>query len=486
LLLAPGLAADGDLDPSFGDNGRLLFIGDIRATDELFDILLLPDGKIVGVGFTTFDTQDVVIARFNEDGSFDTSFGLNGKAVYDFGASERARAVIVLEDGKYLIAGDQRVSGDSNILLVRVDSDGALDTSFGTEGVLIIEEGYANDLLLLPDGRIIVGATVDVNDDDFALVVLDPSGRLDTTFGDGGYVRVSFGGTEDEFRRLALTLDGRILAAGLSDSGDLLVTRITPSGRLDSDFGSGGKVILASSVLGVPLGGGSSIADVSESVGLAVQLDGKIVVGSGGRVGTTSDFDLILARLHPDGTLDSSFGADGVSIEDLTNQNDVLADLAIQADGKIVAVATVFDSEFPFDPWGNVLVQRYNSDGTADRTFGANGWVMTDILEGSGENDAGRSVVIQPDGNILVGGYGPDADADTTDIALVRYLSSIDVAGAFDVLASSFEMLSPSQPALHNLLKQAARHVTVNSDAPLYRRCRPCRNAYGRRSTKGV
>jgi len=66
--------------------------------------------------------------------------------------------------------------------------------------------------------------------------------------------------------------------------------------------------------------------------------------------------------------------------------------------------------------------------------------------------------VIQPDGKILVGGYGPDPDA-SSDITLVRYLSSIDVADAFDVLASSFEMLSPSQPALRNLLKQAARHV---------------------------
>jgi len=459
LLASNGLAADGDLDPSFGQDGRLLFAGEGFATDEFRDILVQPDGKIVSFGFTFSDSLDVKVARFTDNGEFDSDFGVGGTQVYDFGADEIATAGLLLSDGKYFITGERRVSNESEILLMRIHADGTPDADFGTDGMQTISGGFANDILRLPDGRIIVGASVAGSaDQDFALVGLTASGSLDSDFASEGILTVDFGAI-DELRRLALTLDGRILAAGLSDTGNLLICAVSPDGLLDSGFGQDGKVILTSSELGAPLGGRSTVADVSQSVGLAVRLDGKILVGSGGSFGSNGNLDFILVRLEGNGELDSSFGEAGVSTTDLSGENDVLADLANQPDGKIVAVGTVFDSDFPFDPFGNVLVQRYNPDGTPDLSFGMQGWIMTDILDGSGEADAGRSVVIQPDGKILVGGYGPDEEADATDATLVRYLSSFDVREALQLLLNSFETLSPPFPNLANLAESAERQI---------------------------
>ncbi len=452
LLLSAFAATDGDLDPSFGDSGKLVFIGDFAATDEFLDVCLEPNGAILGIGYTSAGVGfgwDVTVARFNGDGSFDTTFGSGGRVSYDFGADEFARAGVRLDDGKYFIVGERWISGQSDILLLRIQSDGALDTSFGAGGVLALSGGHAADVLQLPDGRVVIGATVNAfADDDFALICLQASGSVDTGFGGGGYLKVDFG-SQDQLARLALTLDGRILAAGLSGSGNLLVAMVGSTGALDPGFGSGGKAVLGSLALGDPVGGRSS-------VGLAVQLDGKVVVGSGLKEDDSlleiPDSDLILVRLNPDGTLDSSFGTGGVSRPDMSGFDDVLADLLIQPDGRIVAVGTVFPVHY-----GDFLVQRYNPDGSPDLSFGTNGWVATDFAWD--DRDGARSVLMQPDGRILVSGHGPDLGADAWDMALARYLSSVDRAGALAVLRASLETIEAPHEDLLNLLENAAIHM---------------------------
>lgn len=457
LLLSPFAVADGVLDPSFGVDGKLVFLGDPAATDEFLDVCLQADGKIVGIGYTSDHLGwDVTIARFNADGTFDPTFGSGGRMIYDAAADEFGVAGIVLGDGKIFVVGERDVADEAEILMMRVLADGLLDTSFGTGGFASVPGGYADDVLLLPDGRIIVGATAkSAAGDDFMLFCMEPSGSLDTTFSTGGSLKVDFGGS-DQLRRLALTLDGRILAAGLSESGDLLVAMIASDGSLDATFGSAGQLVLTGAEIGVPVGGRSS-------VGLAVQLDGRVVVGSGVKEADplvdTPDSDLILVRLNPDGALDQSFGAGGVSLWDLTGADDILADLALQLDGKIVAVGTVYPVHY-----GDFLVQRFNPDGSPDMSFGTGGWVATDF--GWEDRDGGRAVMIQPDGKILVAGHGPDSSVDSWDIGLVRYLCSIDPDTALRVLTSSFETIFPRLNAVTRLIEHVDRHLHRETRRP--------------------
>ncbi len=458
FFFIPYLAADGDLDPAFGVDGKLVFLGDSAATDEFLDVCLQADGKIIGIGYTSGQGGwDVTVARFNGDGSFDPTFGLGGRMIYDAGAEEFGMAGVLLEDGHILVVGERDVAGEPEILMMRILADGSLDASFGTAGFVSMPGGYADDVLLLPDNRIIVGATIkSATGDDFALFCLEHSGSLDATFAIGGYVQVDFGGN-DQLRRLALTLGGHILAAGFSESGDLLVTMITPAGTLDPGFGTAGRAIFTSQEIGASVGGRSS-------VGLGVQLDGRIVVGTGHKEADPlvdiSDSDVILVRLEPDGTLDASFGTGGVSMWDLTGSDDILGDLAIQLDGKILAIGTVYPVHY-----GDFLVQRYNSDGSPDMTFGPGGWVATDF--GWGDRDGARAVVIQPDGRIVVAGHGPDQSVDSWDIGLVRYLCSIDADAALATLRSSFDTFFPDVDSLTRFVEHADRHLDRERRRPV-------------------
>ncbi len=457
-LFISSVVADGDLDPAFGVDGKLVFLGDSSATDEFLDVCLQSDGKIVGIGYTSGQGGwDVTVARFNSDGSFDPTFGWGGRMIYDAAAQEFGTAGVVLENGKILIVGERDVSGGSEILMMRILANGSLDSTFGTAGVISMPGGYADDVLLLPDKRIVVGATVtSAAGDNFALFCLDPSGSLDTTFSIGGYVNVDFGGN-DQLRRLALTLDGRILAAGLSESGNLLIAMIGPAGTLDPSFGNEGRAVFTSQEIGLPVGGRSS-------VGLGVQLDGRIVVGTGYKEADSlldiPDSDFILLRLDPDGTLDPSFGAGGISLWDLTGSDDILADLAIQVDGKIVAIGTFYPVYY-----GDFLVQRYDPDGSPDKDFGSDGWVGTDFAWG--DRDGARAMVVQPDGKIVVAGHGPDWSVDSWDIGLARYLCSIDPEAALAALRSSFDTLFPDFNSVARLNDHTDRRLDRERRRPV-------------------
>jgi uncharacterized delta-60 repeat protein len=226
-------------------------------------------------------------------------------------------------------------------------------------------------------------------------------GDLDPSFGGDGIVTTSFGGGAEAYA-VAVLPNGKIVVAG--SNNDFALARYLPDGTLDPVFDGDGKVT-------------TDFAGFDGTFGVAIQPNGRIVAAGGGG-SSSSSFDsggnFALARYKRDGGLDLTFGADGKVVTDLGGWSAIAADVAIQPDGKIVAVGTRdLDDDSP-GLVGDFAVVRYNPDGSLDAGFGSNGVVLTELL---GE---GIAVALQDDGKIVVAGY-TGLSGVSLDTALVRY-----------------------------------------------------------------
>jgi uncharacterized delta-60 repeat protein len=258
-----GMAAAGDLDPTFGIGGKVTT--DIkRSTDIANAVALQADGKLVVVGQTyqnnDYTDEDFVVARYNTDGTLDTTFGVRGRVRTDFpGLAAVPSSVVIQPDGKIVVAGGAfplfTFAGDFKV--VRYNPNGSLDTSFGSGGIVTTifpgDGSYAFALALQSDGKIIAAGTDfvdfnpgDMSDTDFALARYNPDGSLDTTFGNGGTVTTDFFGTEDDVFSVLIQPDGKIVAVGSAndpaDFYDFAAVRYLSNGTIDTTFGVAGKV----------------------------------------------------------------------------------------------------------------------------------------------------------------------------------------------------------------------------------------------------
>ena len=336
LLIAVGahpvVAADGDLDTSFGTGGKVVtsFLGQ---DDFVRSVAIQSDGKIVVAGETKNGTYDeFALARYNPDGTLDTSFGNSGgkKITNSNNNGDHARSVAIQSDGKIVLAGAGDNTGNDDFALYRYNTDGSLDSSFGTGGKVFTAVGSGNDfaesVAIQSDGKIVVaGYSYNGSNDDFALVRYNTDGSLDTSFDSDGKVTTDVGSGSDVANSVAIQSDGKIVAAGYSfgNSGDFALVRYNTDGSLDTSFDSDGKVT-------TEVGSGG---DVAWSV--AIQSDGKIVAAGYSYNGSNDDFALV--RYNTDGSLDTSFDSDGKVTTDVGSGSDVANSVAIQSDGKIVA-----------------------------------------------------------------------------------------------------------------------------------------------------
>jgi uncharacterized delta-60 repeat protein len=400
MLASPAAAAAGDLDVSFGIDGRVTT--DFGGSDGASEVAIQPDGKIVAAGSAHGD--DFALARYNRDGSLDTSFDGDGKVTTDFGGVDAASDVAIQPDGKIVAAG----GGAADFALARYNRDGSLDTSFDGDGKVTTDfrgVDAAVGVAIQLNGKI-VAAGFDADADDFALVRYNRDGSLDTSFDGDGKVTTDFGSAFEAAAAVAIQPDGRIVAAGFTQVGDdFALARYNRDGSLDTSFDGDGKVTTDFGFTG-PFG--DPIYTVDLATGVVIQPDGKIVAAG---FSVTGGVDFALARYNPDGSLDTGFGFVGkvtTSFGDLDHAFGV----AIQSDGKIVAAGTT--TGFGADGIGWVLA-RYKRDGSLDTDFGVDGQVTTDF-EGVGE--AASGVAIQPNGRIVAVG-GATAGHD---FALARYL----------------------------------------------------------------
>jgi uncharacterized delta-60 repeat protein len=365
-------------------------------------VALQADGKILAVGSAQGSSGSRFgIARYLTEGTLDPSFGDQGQVITGFGASDdNASGVAVEADGKIVVAGTSFRSPVPQFALARYNADGSLDTTFGTEGKVrtafgTVTQAYADGLAVDPGGKIVVaGFAVDPTGLEFALARYNPNGTLDTGFGTGGKVTTGF--TYDSLgTSLVLEPDGKIVVAGLLvDYDDLssyplrgfALARYQPDGSLDPTFGSGGK-------LTTNVGGGSAAYSV------ALQADGKIVVGGSALVYGPADElgnEFTLARYTTDGALDGAFGSGGIVTTEVGTGDGGINAIAIRPDGRIVAAGwSAGDEGYGF------ALARYQPGGSLDTSFGTSGQVHTDL--GSSQV---FGLALQTDGKILAAGSG--------------------------------------------------------------------------------
>jgi uncharacterized delta-60 repeat protein len=412
---------NGQPDNSFGSGGvALIEFG--NSSDMIFEMAAQPDGKIVAAGYSYdgIQFQNVSVARFNVDGSLDTAFGSGGSVstvVQDIGGfptDSFAREVLVQPDGKILVCVGTYLA--SRYVTIRYNSDGSLDSSYGTGGVSSItlspEGDLASDMILLPDGKIVIVGQSGFNDPGYWMIRLASNGTLDTTFGDNGKVLMTLNGRANRINAISLQVDGKIVVAGSSHDGSqttFVTARYDENGTPDVSFGDNGAVYAA--------------FDNSSDVGsLAIQSDGKILalgnysgVGHGGTA---------LIRYNSNGSPDNTFDGDGtLVIPDSSDRNLGLSNIALQPDGRIVMPGTVL-SGIDFTLRDSVMV-RLNANGSFDNTFGNGGIANTSI--GEGQNGL-HSVLLRPDGRILAGGFSNNGL--NFDFTLARFQS--DGSAKFD------------------------------------------------------
>jgi uncharacterized delta-60 repeat protein len=396
-LLFPALlsAARGDLDPTFGTGGKVTT--DFGGNETAWGVAVQPDGKAVVAG-TRFDmgpSDDFVLARYTVNGALDATFDGDGKVTTDFGGrSDGADDVAIQPDGKMVVAGSgfPAVVRPVDFALARYNRDGTLDTTFGDGGkVLTTFEpnsiDRANAVVIQPDGRIVAaGSTRSGPTSEFAVARYLPNGSLDQSFDEDGraVTPISTGVVFD----LALQRDGKLVAAGWSNPGgfDIALARYNPDGSPDRSFDGDGVMVVASfrpassfaaKVLVQPDGkiltGGNGLArfnpdgSVDSSFGSGgraatalglltplLQPDGKILAaGSGFSTGSSSDF--VVTRLTPTGRVDSTFGRAGKVVTNFRTQDDA-TDAALLANGKLIVSG--YTSQVPFEA-GDFAVARY-------------------------------------------------------------------------------------------------------------------------------
>jgi len=380
--LSTSLLKDGDLDFTFGDDGKV--ITDFGGSSSGRAVAVQKDGKIVVAGNSS---GDFAVARYNRDGSLDVNFGTGGTVTTDFGGDDDSgNAVAIQQDGKIVVAGSAGSEENSNFAVARYNRDGSLDVNFGTGGTVTTDFGgdldFGSAVTLQKDGKIVVAGS---SDNDFAVARYNTDGSVDMSFGTGGKVTTDFGG-DDNGTGVAIQKDGKIVVSGGSDN-DFAVARYNTDGSLDATFGTGGLVITDF--------GGSVFGRA-----VVLQKDGKIVVAG------NSDGDFAVARYNADGSLDTAFGTEGLVTTDFGG-DDQGTGVAIQKDGKIV-VAGFTDNDF--------AIARYNTDGSLDITFNPTGSLPGTVITDFGGNDQGAGVAIQKDGKIVVSG-GSD-----NDFAVARYV----------------------------------------------------------------
>jgi len=421
--ILPGLtqAAPGNLDPSFGTGG---IVTTPITTSGTFDanayaIAIQPDGKLVTAGLSysynsnfTVLTSVFALARYNTNGNLDTTFGNGGIVTTAIGATDdTAQAVVIQPDGKIVAAGNSDAStSDSSayrFALVRYNSDGTLDPTFGNGGIVTTVVGANAGAfgLALQGGKLVAAG---FSDNRFAAVRYNADGSRDSTFGIGGIVTTPIG-VNDTARAVAIQSNGKIVVAGSTNNGidyDFAVVRYQTDGSLDTTFNPTGSI---SNVPGVAITDFTDLDD--EAFAVDIQVDGKLVVAGHTNTGA-SRFEFALARYDTDGSLDSTFGTGGKVSTPIRAVHDSARAVALQG-SKIVAVGFSDRGAFLYD----FAVARYNSDGSLDPTFGTGGIVTTDIGTGP---DFFRAVAIQQDGKIVAAGSA--SGLQHYGFALVRYL----------------------------------------------------------------
>ncbi len=378
-------AQDGTLDATFGNAGWAT--GQyLNAFSDATCIAVQTDGKIVIAGTTAIGGTTVVAMRFSAAGVLDATFGTGGIAAHNLGTQSIITCLALTSDGKIVLGGDD----SQKPMLVRLNSNGSLDTSFDGDGYITFDDKLSKivDIKILAGNKILgcAGAIDASSNSIFALFRRNSNGSADTGFGTGGFAKFDFG-EQELINRIALYPDGRIIGTGVAYKAttkyDLLIARFSANGVLDNTFGTGG-IVTKFFTSGNPYEQGNDVA---------LQNDGKIIIGGRNSVNGANAF--LVARFNADGTSDTGFGTSGRTFTTI-GTNDEARCIAALKDGKILVAGytTIAGNR-------NYALARYTSAGVLDNTFGTAG--ITKVA--SGLKSSCEEFTILPSGKILAVGY---------------------------------------------------------------------------------
>jgi uncharacterized delta-60 repeat protein len=395
LIFTVAQAASGDLDTTFGTGGRVTT--DVGGSYQgVLGLAIQSDGKIVAVGNGNHagatPSDDFAVVRYKTNGSLDTTFSGDGKLTTNFGAYEQAQDVAIQPDGKIIVTGTHCLhnmgmwDASCDLAVARYKPNGALDPTFSGNGRLKTSYGGWNGtwggVAIQSDGKIVISGFMDNGSNmDFAVYRYNANGTLDTTFSGDGRQHIDFGKT-DMGDDLVLQPDGKIVISGITCDGfsncDFAVARLEANGVLDITFSGDGKQVI--------IYGGN---DLSESIALAP--GGKIVLS--GSKATPSASYFALARLNPNGSLDTTFnGTSKVLTSFGPGTSTAGCDMLVRSNGKIVVNGSA---------GGNFAMARYNANGSLDTTFSSDGKVIINF----GYDDSGMEIALQTNGRYVLGGF---------------------------------------------------------------------------------
>lgn len=391
-------------------------------------------GRINRFALARYSPNGSLDTGFGTAGKVTTDFANGLSTVPD---NAFATAVLIQPDGRLVAGGVARVTVSSGgsvtqtdeFALARYNANGSLDSSFGSGGTLTVgaptpsgtPSGTLKAMVLQPDGKIVAAGYVGSAFDQFVIMRFDGNGVLDTSFGSGGIVEAGIAGHSAQSYGLALESDGKIVAAGQSVSVSpagvnltrLAVARFTSTGALDSSFGSGGAV--ETSFDKTVAGHLETESPMGTSV--VIQGDGKIVVGgSSAPIRSDGVHNFALARYTASGALDTSFGSGGIVENNFFDSDQVGMALALQSNGTLVIAGA--SNENIYAPTSYFLAARYLPSGVLDTTFGDAGTVETRVSNGGA--DEARALAIQSDGNLVAAGVSNTQGQ--AQFAITRYL----------------------------------------------------------------
>lgn len=404
----------GDLDESFGESGYALPDFVENSGEVYIDMITLSDDKIVMVGYTDTDNQNVIVSKMQANGLPDKNFGENGTVQIDLGEgmNDEAFGVAELSDGKLLVTGVVTSKGSWDGFIMRLTVDGKLDESFGMKGsgITLFNAGdesiaIGREIVVQNDNIIFVGGSAMFSKQlDMCVFKFTQGGGVAASFATKGVASVDINGDDDEVHAMALTPNGEIILAGASDSEDIqhgaivklssfgTPTTFAETGHLTFDLGSG----------------------FNEINDLYVDEEGRFVAV--GNEGEAPNINGVIMRVNSDGSMDATFGDDGIQSSDPgTTTSMYLMNAFPVANGGILT--TGYTSGLTHKVYAYMMTES----GTPNGEFAKNGNVSHE-LKTTPKTLSGRCAAIQEDGSILIGGNFTSKGYSENNLFAVRLL----------------------------------------------------------------
>lgn len=439
------------LDSTFGEDGVVTTSLD-HFGDAAKAVIIDKNNKILVAGVSANGANlDFSLARYNENGTLDTTFNYDGVVTTQIGSDDdQAQAIALQENGKIIVAGSTYNGQDSDFALARYNSDGSLDLEFGLGGIVVLPIGNGNDIAhtvaVQVDGSILIAGSASGTSGSVAAIArILNNGSLDHSFGYDGVV-FSGSGRDSVFRDLLIQENGSILVTGQDTDRDgetLLLMRYLADGRPDLEFGLVGAADTASLYS-------------TETVGTSICLQENGAILIAGSSGSGDEQDIALFRFLPHGHYDPSFGTRGMVVRDINNEADGAYDIVATPFGIVVGGYTTMNSLRDFVllkySFTGVSVQQGSDTdekpesslhiGEPDRKTYVDSEVLGQIEAAntpvvnvtttsiSSFDDTGYGLAVQKDNKIILVGSSGDEGLSLNTYALARYTSEDSVTAA--------------------------------------------------------